>query len=282
MDDIILPEFDKNKHIGSHQALVFDSNVCYDINLGQYFLEKIGLKIDHDLCKMEWMGNMVSINFAVDIKDTNYEKVNTNQVAANQKHLTKKLRDDLARVFCKYDKLFDSTLGIYPKRKVHFEINPNARHIHAQPYMVAKTHEEAFKKELAHLVEIGILESCGATEWALPTFIVQKKDGRVQWISDFREMNKVIWRRVYPLPWIQEILTKRSHKKFFSKLNISMQYYAFEMDKKSAELCTIATPFGKYEYQQSQWESSVLPILLKKSWTRSSMIWKTPRCTLTT
>jgi hypothetical protein len=47
---------------------------------------------------------------------------------------------------------------------------------------------------------------------------------------------------------ITDILRKCSRYKFFAKLDVSMQYYMFELDNKSQDSCTIITPLGKYKY----------------------------------
>jgi hypothetical protein len=46
MQDIRLPEFDKNRRINQQKVLVFDNNnVEYDIILGTNFLSKTGIKL---------------------------------------------------------------------------------------------------------------------------------------------------------------------------------------------------------------------------------------------
>jgi Reverse transcriptase (RNA-dependent DNA polymerase) len=134
-------------------------------------------------------------------------------------------------------------------------VNPKS----CRPYGVPKLHQPVFKEELDCLEKIGVLSCCGASEWLAPTFIVPEKDGRVRWVSDFQELNKLIKRKVYNLPRIQDILSKRTGYKYFSKIDISMQYYTFVvLDESSKELCTICTAFGNYRYNR-------LPMGVKQS-----------------
>jgi hypothetical protein len=50
------------------------------------------------------------------------------------------------------------------------------------------------------------------------------------------------------LPIIKDFLRKCSGYKFFTKLDVRRQYYAFELDKESQDLFTIITPFDKYKH----------------------------------
>lgn len=284
--DVKLPEFDKNRTIDEVNALVFDAPCAYDILMGADALKKSGIDLLYSIGMIEWYGNTIPMrdahetkrtdyiemmdsfhlqeeeewlgydddyfdNYAMssaNILDAKYDKVQIDDVVEEQTHLTDQQREDLRKLLMKYTKLFDGTLGVYPHKKFHIELEEGAKPVHARPYPVAKLHEETFKKELKHLCEIGVLAYQGPSEWASPTFIVPKKDGRVRWVSDLRALNKVIKRNVYPLPRIQDILRKRPGYKFFTKLDVSMQYYTFMLDDASSDLCTIVTPYGKFRY----------------------------------
>ena len=73
--------------------------------------------------------------------------------------------------------MFDGTLGIYPHKTFHIEIDPDAKPVYSRPYPVPCIHLATFKKELDHLVELGVLKPQMESEWSSPTFIIPKKHG---------------------------------------------------------------------------------------------------------
>ena len=75
-----------------------------------------------------------------------------------------------------------------------------------------------------------------------------KKDGTVRFISEFREFNKGICRKPYPITKIQELLLWLEGFKYRTSLNLNMGYYHIKIIKKSKEDCMITTQWGKYEY----------------------------------
>ena len=129
------------------------------------------------------------------------------------------------------------------------ELLPDAIPCHQRACLVAHIYLEVFKTELQRLCDIVVLQRCGASKWASPTFNPKRMIVSNGWVSGFRDLNKVINRNIHPLPRLQTILTKRAGYLFFTKLDVSTQYYTFALVLGSQNLCVIlSTPFGLYKY----------------------------------
>ncbi len=114
--------------------------------------------------------------FATEILDAKYEKTDVAEVMKGLTHLNAHQKADLLWVLQENDKTFNGTLGVYPHKKVHIDIDPNAKPVHSRPYPVPWIHLKNFKKELIHLVKIGVLAAQQESEWVSPSFIIPKKD----------------------------------------------------------------------------------------------------------
>ena len=205
--------------------------------------EAYGIIDDDDfLCDDAWD------SFATEILERKYESITAKEVAAAQQHLSEQQRIILETTLKKYEILFDGKLGHYPHQKFHIDLVDGAEPVFKKAYHVPFQRESLFKNELQNMVSDGVLEPCGPSIWAAPTFVVPKKDNRVRWVSDFRELNKLIKRKPFPMPRIQDIMNRCGKYKHFTKIDLSMFFYCFELDDESKELCTINTPYGLFRY----------------------------------
>jgi hypothetical protein len=72
-------------------------------------------------------------------------------------------------------------------------------------------HKETIIKEVERLCQLGVIERQPASEWALPSFIIPKKDKTVCFLSDFWEVNKRLVRKPFPIPKISTVLQELLH-----------------------------------------------------------------------
>jgi len=189
-----------------------------------------------------------STNRMKSILDAKYEKANLEEVVESCDNLSKLQKKKLLKLLQKYEKLFDGTLGIWKDETLHIELKPNVKPYHAKAFPIPKIYEKCLKAEVERLCKIGVLRKVNDSEWAAPTFIIPKKDNTVRFISDFRQLNKCLKRKPYPLPKIQDLLLKLEGFTFGTSLDLNMGYYHIRLDPDSQKLCTIILPWGKYEY----------------------------------
>ena len=106
--------------------------------------------------------------------------------------MTDKQKLLLEQTLNKYKTLFEGKLGHYPDKKLHINLVDDAKPMFKKAYYVPFQRESLFKNELQNMVEDRVLEPCGPSALAAPNCVVPKKDNGVSWVSDFKELNKLI------------------------------------------------------------------------------------------
>jgi Reverse transcriptase (RNA-dependent DNA polymerase) len=108
-------------------------------------------------------------------------------------------------------------------------------------------------KEIARLVDIGVLEEDYTSEWASPSFAIAKKNGTISVVSDFRKLNSLLQRHPFPIPKIGHMIKYMEGFTFTfaTALDLNMGYYHINLDADAQKLCTIIFPWGKYKYKRS-------------------------------
>ncbi|GBG59330.1 hypothetical protein CBR_g32342 [Chara braunii] len=91
--------------------------------------------------------------------------------------------------------------------------------IHCKPYRYSLIER---KKALARIQEF---ETCGWIEpatgpWSFPVVLVPKKNGSIRICIDYRKLNEITIKDVYPLPRIDDLLDAIGCAKYFSKFDI--------------------------------------------------------------
>jgi hypothetical protein len=55
---------------------------------------------------------------------------------------------------------------------------------------------------------------------ASPVFFIKKKDGSLRLVQDYRMLNKMTVKNIYPLLLISELVNQLCSAKYFTKLNV--------------------------------------------------------------
>ena len=95
----------------------------------------------------------------------------------------------------------------------------------------------------AHVIE----ES--SSLWASPALLAEKKNGDLRFCVNYRRLNALTSKNVFPLPRIDDILDQLSGKCIFSTLDARTGYWQTKVHKSSCEKTAFVTMDGLYEFR---------------------------------
>ena len=185
--------------------------------------------------------------YLIQILDAKYEKVDLRAITENCTHLSDPEKHSLLELLQKFEELFDGTLGDWDCELIYLQLKEGSKPYHGWPFPIPNKHMESTKKEIQRLCNLGVLRQADS-EWALPIFIIPKKDNTMRVLSDFNEINKRIVRKPFPIPQISTVLQELEGFTYATALDLNMGYYTIRLDPDASKICTIILPWGEYSY----------------------------------
>ena len=86
--------------------------------------------------------------------------------------------------------------------------------------------------------------------WAAAPVLIRKKDGSVRWCLDYRRINEVTKKDVFPLPIMSECMDALDNNVWFSKLDANSAYWQIPVHPDSKEKTAFRTRQGLFEFNK--------------------------------
>jgi hypothetical protein len=122
--------------------------------------------------------------------------------------------------------------------------SPDVRPYHGRAYPVPKIHERLVREEVDRLCGLKVLQRVNESELGAPSFGILKKNGEIQFVSNFRHIH----RKLYLLPVPHEYFHSLDGFLYCTSMDLKRGFWVIHLSPYSQKLCTIVLPWGKYRH----------------------------------
>ena len=118
---------------------------------------------------------------------------------------------------------------------------------HQAVYHIPECLLMVLKEELDMMQSLGVIEPFDS-EWCIPTILVPKKDGSLQFCLDFSKVNTVSKFEPYPMPRIDAMVECLGKTKFLTTPNLCKVCWQVPIATKSCDVTALKGPFRHYQF----------------------------------
>lgn len=119
--------------------------------------------------------------------------------------------------------------------------------VFCKPYRLSFKENEIVREKINDLLNGGIIRE-SVSDYASPVVLVKKKGGDYRMCVDYRALNACTVKDRYPLPHIEDQVSKLAGKGLFTTLDLAQSYHQVPIDEESIGKTAFVTSFGQYEY----------------------------------
>ncbi|UYV67129.1 hypothetical protein LAZ67_4004017, partial [Cordylochernes scorpioides] len=161
-------------------------------------------------------------------------------------NLPPKEQKELKQVLERYGDLFSSRLGRTNLAKHRIDTE-DAKPIKHKPYRVSAKERDIIKEQIDEMLTEGIIRP-SSSPWSFPVILVKKRDGKYRFCVDYRKLNNVTVKDVYPIPRIDEVMDTLQGSTHFSAIDLRSGYWQVEVEERDKEKTAFTTAHVLYEF----------------------------------
>ena len=157
--------------------------------------------------------------------------------------------EQLKATVCEFSDVFaldDMELGCTDLVQHSIETG-NHSPIRQQPYRTPVVRRQKMNEMVSNMQDQGVVQP-SSSPWASPVVLVPKKDGTLRFCIDYRRLNSITSKDVYPLPRVDDILVALGGSKYFSSLDLASGYWQIELDEDARKKSAFTTYNGLFEF----------------------------------
>ena len=166
----------------------------------------------------------------------------------NSNNLDKSQQRAVEELLTKHGKLFLNETHSKKASNVFHEIDTgNEKPIHNPPNRVAFNQREYIQQQVQEMIDNKIIQPL-TSPWSSRIVLVKKKDGKLRFCVDYRGLNRITKKDVYPLPRMDDSLSMLKRGKFFTTLDFFAGYWQIPLAADAKEKTAFITDTGLYEF----------------------------------
>ena len=163
------------------------------------------------------------------------------QCAVNQQ-LNNKQRSELAALLERHAEAFREGHVWKCNTDVEHEINTgSSKPIRQTFYRVTPEKQKIIDEEVQKLLDAGIIEPASGP-WSSPVVLVKKPGGKWRLCVDFRRLNAVTQKSIFPLPPIKDILAMLGGSQWYSSLDIAQGFHRIPIKQEDRQKTAFIVP----------------------------------------
>ena len=162
-------------------------------------------------------------------------------------HLTSAQQRQVREMAAPFRKLWGPELGRVNITTHRLDLEEGARPSYAQPYRAGPEKRRIIEEEIEKMLDLGVIEPA-VSEWAAPVVLAPKPGGKWRFCVDYRRLNAMTKREVYPLPRLEDCIDSLGDAEWFSTLDANSGYWQIAMHERDKTKTAFTAHCGTYQY----------------------------------